>query len=63
MSIESVFERYEVKYSMTTILLSYRREAFLGKEDSDFRMTFDEDILFRDYDLSLQGGIYGATYQ
>lgn len=56
----------EIDYFMTfykgiepSIFLSYEREAFYGIEDQDFRMTFDEEILFRDYDLSLQSGIYG----
>lgn len=42
------------------IFLSYRREAFFGKEDSGFRMTFDRDILWRNRDLSLQKSIYGS---
>lgn len=42
-----------------SILISYEREAFFGKKDSEFRMTFDENILWRDYDLSLCSSIYG----
>lgn len=41
------------------VFLSYRREAFFGAEDADFRVTFDENILWRDDDLSLCSGIYG----
>lgn len=41
------------------VMLSYQREAFYGKNDPDFRITFDEKILWRDYDLSLCSGIYG----
>lgn len=41
------------------VFLSYEREAFYAKKDHDFRMTFDENILWRDYDLSLAKGIYG----
>lgn len=40
--------------------ISYDREAFYGREDKDFRMTFDRNILWRDYDLSLCKGIYGT---
>lgn len=40
-------------------LLSYEREAFYAKNDHDFRITFDQNILWRDYDLSLTKGIYG----
>lgn len=39
--------------------ISYRREAFYGKNDPDFRMTFDRSILWRTHDLSLSSGIYG----
>ena len=41
------------------VMLSYQREAFYGKNDPEFRVTFDEKILWRDYDLSLCSGIYG----
>ncbi|WP_313528645.1 polyphosphate polymerase domain-containing protein [Anaerotignum sp.] len=43
-----------------SVLLSYQREAFFGKENSDFRMTFDESILWRDYDVCLCKGAYGS---
>lgn len=35
------------------MFISYEREAFYAKDDMDFRLTFDENILWRDYDLSL----------
>lgn len=35
-----------------TVFLSYEREAFYALDDSDFRVTFDENILYRTYDLS-----------
>ncbi|WP_244833497.1 polyphosphate polymerase domain-containing protein [Clostridium sp. BJN0001] len=41
--------------------ISYDREAFFSKTDGDFRMTFDQNILARDYDLSLDAGIYGES--
>lgn len=41
------------------VLLTYDRQAFYSKTDKEFRMTFDENILWRDYDLSLSKGIYG----
>ena len=41
------------------MLLMYKREAYYSKEDQDFRVTFDRDVLWRDYDLSLDKGIYG----
>lgn len=41
------------------MLLSYEREAYYGKDDPDFRITFDTNVLWRDYDLTLTKGIYG----
>lgn len=42
-----------------SVLLSYQREAFYSNYDHDFRITFDSNILWRNYDLSLCKGIYG----
>lgn len=44
-----------------SIFLSYEREAFYSKTDENFRMTFDERILTRGYDLSLTSGNYGES--
>ena len=41
------------------IFLSYEREAYYAKDGSDFRVTFDENILYRDHDFSLGSGIGG----
>lgn len=40
--------------------ISYQRAAFFGKEDSEFRLTFDRQITERRYDLSLSKGSYGS---
>lgn len=42
------------------VLLSYEREAFYARNNHEFRVTFDRNILWRDYDLSLEKGIYGT---
>ena len=42
------------------VFLSYEREAFYAKDDPDFRVTFDEHILWRDTDLSLCAGVGGT---
>ena len=42
------------------VLLSYEREAFYAKDDRDFRLTFDENILWRGEQLSLSAGISGS---
>lgn len=41
------------------MLLSYEREAYYAKDDHEFRVTIDRNILWRDYDLNLCSGIYG----
>ena len=42
------------------VFLSYEREAYYTKEPSDFRVTFDDTILCRQTDLSLQSPVYGT---
>lgn len=41
------------------VFLTYEREAYYSLDGGDFRVTFDENILYRDYDISLGGEIYG----
>lgn len=41
------------------VFLSYEREAFCGRKDSELRITFDENILWRQNDLSLCSEVYG----
>ena len=43
------------------MLLSYRREAFFDRGNDDFRMTFDDEILWRTGELTLSAGIYGRA--
>ena len=40
-------------------LLTYEREAFYAKDGSDFRLTFDENVLFRQDDFDLSSPIGG----
>jgi hypothetical protein len=42
------------------MLLCYDREAYYAKDNHEFRVTFDSNVLWRDYDLSLGKGIYGT---
>lgn len=56
----------EIDYSMhmypgiaPSVLLTYEREAYYENNNKDFRITFDSNILWRDYDLNLHLGIYG----
>lgn len=40
--------------------ISYQRAAFFGKDDPDFRLTFDRDITARRHDLTLAKESYGS---
>lgn len=54
---------YFLKYYGTlrpSVFLSYEREAFYSKDGSDFRVTFDDTILCRQDDLSLESEVYGT---
>ena len=42
-----------------TVFLTYEREAYYSKDGSDFRVTFDDHILCRQEDLSLESEIGG----
>ena len=41
------------------VFLTYEREAFYTKQKSDFRVTFDDTVLFRQDDISLKSEVYG----
>ncbi len=41
------------------MVISYHRQSYVGHEDHSFRITFDDDLLERNYDLDLCKGIYG----
>ena len=43
------------------VFLSYEREAFYARDGSDFRITFDDNILCRQGDLSLESEVYGTS--
>ncbi len=50
----------QYQYPQPAVFLSYEREAFYAKDEREFRVTFDENILWRDSDLSLCAGAYGT---
>ena len=55
---------YFLKYYETlrpTAFLSYDREAYYEKNGGSFRVTFDDNILFRTHDLSLTSEAYGES--
>lgn len=56
----TVFVELKKKYDSVV----YKRrvamtEAYYAKDDHEFRVTFDQNILWWDYDLNLCSGIYG----
>ena len=52
------FKHYRL---IPTMFLSYERNAYYEKENSDFRLTFDTNIIARDYDLQMEKGNYGTV--
>lgn len=56
--INYFLEYYDALYP--AVFLSCEREAFYSKDGSDFRVTFDDTILCRRQDLSLESEVYGA---
>lgn len=43
------------------VFLSYQRHAYYAKDGSDFRVTFDDEILCRETELSLTAPVYGKS--
>ena len=56
--IDYFMQYYETLHP--TVFLSYEREAYYSIDGSDFRVTFDENILCRQTDLSLETNAYGT---
>ena len=56
--LDYYFDRMNLKKAM---YVSYSREAFYDKYNRDFRITFDNNILARDYNLNLEKGNYGTN--
>lgn len=53
------FTRY-YKNLCPTVFLSYEREAYYSRAGDDLRITFDDNILYRQEDLSLTSDIWGT---
>ena len=60
--VEKELEYYFKHYKLIpTMFLSYERNAYYEKGNSDFRITFDTNIIARDYDLQMEKGNYGTV--
>ena len=57
---EIQYFRNYYKSLVPMVFLSYEREAFYSLDGSDFRVTFDENILYRQQELSLCSDVYGT---
>lgn len=57
--IDYVFAFY--KTLKPKAFITYDRSAYFMNDESDFRVTFDRNILFRDTDISLKSDIYGEN--
>ena len=55
--IDYFMKHYE--YPKPAMFLSYEREAYYEREGGDFRITFDDNILCRQTDISLCAEAYG----
>ena len=55
--VDYFLKYYEVL--QPAVFLSYEREAYYAKDDPQFRVTFDDTILFRQEDISLESDAYG----
>ena len=60
--IEEEIEYFRDYYGILrpTVFLSYEREAYYALDGSDFRVTLDENILYREDNLSLTEEAYGS---
>ena len=56
--VDYFIDHYETLHP--AVFLSYEREAFFSNDGSDFRVTFDDTILCREDDLSLESEVYGT---
>ena len=56
--IDYFLDYYETLHPV--VFLSYEREAFYVKDGSNFRVTFDDTILCRQEDMSLESEAYGT---
>ncbi|MFB0919824.1 MAG: polyphosphate polymerase domain-containing protein [Oscillospiraceae bacterium] len=49
----------EYKNLIPAAFIGYEREAYFAKEDHNLRITFDDNIVWRDYDICLCKGLCG----
>jgi len=52
------FNLYNLKPKM---YLSYYRRAYYGRDNRDFRITFDSNVIARNFDFAMEKGSYGEN--
>lgn len=57
--IDTVFKRYDLK---PKIYIAYDREAYIGIDNNELRITFDKNLRYRVLDLDLSLGDSGKLY-
>lgn len=57
--IDYFLDYYETLHPV--VFLSYEREAYFCKDGGDFRVTFDDNILCRQEELSLESDVWGTA--
>src|SRR5574344_530455 len=57
--IDTVIKRYDLK---PKIFVAYDREAYIGIDNKELRITFDKDLRYRCLDLDLSLGDSGKLY-
>lgn len=57
--LDYLYKFYDLK---PKLVISADRLAFVGKDDKNFRLTFDENLRFRDDNLRLEKGSAGEKY-
>lgn len=60
-SKEITYEINSLSLLQPKVFISYDRRAYFGNTDTDFRVTFDRNILWRTEDLRLDSEIYGES--
>lgn len=56
--LDYYFKYYKLEPKM---FLSYYRRAYYDKDNRDFRLTFDSNVIAREYDLNIEKGNYGTN--
>ena len=60
--IKTELDYYFYKYNLRPAMyIAYSREAYYQKDNRDFRITFDSDVIARENDLRLDSRIYGTN--